>query len=71
MTDNHSAMTRVVVIGGGYVGSLAANHLRLRADIDVTARTVELESGSAVDYDYVVYAVPRLRTARSPWSARG
>jgi len=26
----------VVVIGGGYAGTLAANHLRLRADIDIT-----------------------------------
>jgi NADH:quinone reductase (non-electrogenic) len=28
--------THVVVIGGGYAGTLAANHLRLRADVDVT-----------------------------------
>ncbi|MFI8977344.1 hypothetical protein ACIGO9_31005 [Nocardia asteroides] len=28
--------TKVVVIGGGYVGALAANHLRLRDDIDIT-----------------------------------
>ncbi|KUI40843.1 pyridine nucleotide-disulfide oxidoreductase [Mycobacterium sp. GA-1199] len=28
--------TRVVVIGGGYSGILAANHLRLRDDVDVT-----------------------------------
>ncbi|MFI9550614.1 NAD(P)/FAD-dependent oxidoreductase [Nonomuraea endophytica] len=27
---------RVVVIGGGYAGTLAANHLRLRADVDIT-----------------------------------
>jgi NADH dehydrogenase len=26
----------VVVIGGGYAGTLAANHLRLRADVDIT-----------------------------------
>src|SRR5579875_187043 len=26
----------VVVIGGGYAGTLAANHLRLRADLDIT-----------------------------------
>ncbi len=32
MTD----MTRVVVVGGGYAGTLAANRLRLRADIDIT-----------------------------------
>jgi NADH dehydrogenase len=28
--------TRVVIIGGGYAGTLAANHLRLRPDIDIT-----------------------------------
>src|SRR5205085_491311 len=28
--------TRVVVIGGGYAGTLAANHLQLRDDVDVT-----------------------------------
>jgi NADH dehydrogenase len=33
MTDTR---TRVVVIGGGYAGTLAANHLRLRADVDIT-----------------------------------
>jgi NADH:quinone reductase (non-electrogenic) len=27
---------RVVVIGGGYAGTLAANNLRLRADVDIT-----------------------------------
>ena len=28
--------THVVVIGGGYAGTLAANHLRLRTDVDIT-----------------------------------
>jgi NADH:ubiquinone reductase (H+-translocating) len=28
--------THVVVIGGGYAGTLAANHLRLRNDVDIT-----------------------------------
>lgn len=28
--------TRVIVIGGGYAGTLAANNLRLRADVDIT-----------------------------------
>lgn len=28
--------THVVVLGGGYAGTLAANHLRLRADVDIT-----------------------------------
>ncbi|WP_344470863.1 NAD(P)/FAD-dependent oxidoreductase [Nonomuraea monospora] len=97
---------KVVVIGGGYAGTLAANHLRMRSDthitlvnsrpefvervrlhqyvagtgeaavdygtllgegvelvvdsaarIDTAAREVRLESGRALDYDYVVYAV--------------
>ena len=33
MTDTS---TRVVVIGGGYAGMLAANHLRMRDDVDIT-----------------------------------
>nr|WP_090343039.1 FAD-dependent oxidoreductase [Mycolicibacterium malmesburyense]CRL73760.1 NADH dehydrogenase, FAD-containing subunit [Mycolicibacterium malmesburyense] len=98
--------TRVVVIGGGYSGVLAANRLRQRSDVDVTvvnprpkfverirlhqmvaagydagvdygtllgdgirlvvdtavridaaARTVVLESGRELDYDYIIYAV--------------
>jgi NADH dehydrogenase len=118
MTVNPSTMIRVVVIGGGYAGTLAANHLRLRADIDIAlvnprpvfverlrlhqfvahtheatigyesllgkgirlivdravridtaARTVELESGPALDYDYVVYAVGS--TATAPASVPG
>ena len=28
--------TRVVVIGGGYAGVIAANHLRLRPDVQIT-----------------------------------
>ena len=28
--------TRVIVIGGGYAGVLAANHLRLNEDVDIT-----------------------------------
>jgi NADH:ubiquinone reductase (H+-translocating) len=28
--------TRVVVVGGGYAGTLAANHLRLRPDVEIT-----------------------------------
>ena len=34
MTDR-TCTTKVVVLGGGYAGTLAANHLRTRADIDV------------------------------------
>jgi NADH dehydrogenase len=33
MTDKR---THVVVIGGGYAGTLAANHLRMRDDVDIT-----------------------------------
>ncbi|TDC85389.1 FAD-dependent oxidoreductase [Nonomuraea deserti] len=100
------ARHKVVVLGGGYAGTFAANHLRLRGDVDITlvnarpefvdrvrlhqfvagtgeatvdygtllgegvrlvvdsaacidtaARTVRLESGRALDYDYVIYAV--------------
>ncbi|MEW5810463.1 MAG: FAD-dependent oxidoreductase [Actinomycetota bacterium] len=101
-----STTTRVVVIGGGYAGVLAANRLRQRTDIDITlvnprphfverirlhqlvagnddaiedysavladsvklvvdsaehidasARKLHLESGSVLDYDYLIYAV--------------
>jgi NADH dehydrogenase len=107
MTGNHTP--KVVVIGGGYSGTLAANHLRMRSGtntpditlvnprpkfverirlhqfaagnydatvdygsllgtgiklvvdtanrIDTANRTVELASGSALDFDYVIYAV--------------
>ena len=33
MTNQH---THIVVIGGGYAGTLAANHLRLRSDVEIT-----------------------------------
>jgi NADH:ubiquinone reductase (H+-translocating) len=105
MTE-YNATPKVVVIGGGYSGTLAANHLRMRAGVDITlvnprpkfverirlhqlvaghydatvdygsllgdgiklvvdtatridtaGRTVELTSGRALDYDYVIYAV--------------
>ncbi|WP_280471807.1 NAD(P)/FAD-dependent oxidoreductase [Nocardia cyriacigeorgica] len=104
--SEHSTPNKVVVIGGGYAGALAANRLRMRADVDITlinprarfvdrvrlhqfvagtceaevdfgtllaeevrlvvdsatridaaAHTVELASGSTLDYDYLVYAV--------------
>ncbi|WP_394362460.1 NAD(P)/FAD-dependent oxidoreductase [Amycolatopsis sp. SB7-3] len=32
----HKTRHKVVVIGGGYAGTLAANRLRMRADIDIT-----------------------------------
>ncbi|MGZ0145925.1 NAD(P)/FAD-dependent oxidoreductase [Kribbella sp. WER1] len=102
MSEHH----KVVVLGGGYAGTLAANRLRQRADVDVTlvnprprfverirlhqfvartgdvtidygtllaegvdlvvdsatridtaGRTVELASGRALDYDYLIYAI--------------
>jgi NADH:ubiquinone reductase (H+-translocating) len=34
MTEHTSP--KVVVLGGGYAGTIAANHLRLRADVDLT-----------------------------------
>jgi NADH:ubiquinone reductase (H+-translocating) len=61
MTDQR---THIVVIGGGYAGTLAANHLRLQADVEITLvnprpvfveriRLHQLAAGSgtaAVDY---------------------
>ncbi|HYR16035.1 MAG TPA: FAD-dependent oxidoreductase, partial [Mycobacterium sp.] len=35
MTEQN-ATTNVVVIGGGYAGTTAANHLRMRADVNIT-----------------------------------
>jgi NADH dehydrogenase len=34
--SEHSTSHKVVVIGGGYAGTLAANRLRTRADVDIT-----------------------------------
>lgn len=99
-------ITRVVIVGGGYAGTLAANRLRQRPDLEITlvnprpvfverirlhqlvadtgaatadygsllgdgiqlvvdaveridtvARRLELTSGTALDYDYLIYAV--------------
>src|SRR6201987_2145030 len=36
MTEMATLRTHVVVVGGGYAGTLAANHLRQRTDVDVT-----------------------------------
>lgn len=114
MTAHHTVSPRVVVIGGGYSGIYAANHLRLRSDLDITvvnprphfverirlhqfaagthpatvdygsllgsgirlvvdtatridtdARRVELRSGDALDYDYLMGAAPRSTPTRS------
>ncbi len=35
MTE-HNTPVKVIVIGGGYAGTIAANHLRMRADVDIT-----------------------------------
>jgi NADH:ubiquinone reductase (H+-translocating) len=117
MTEQNGT-TKVVVIGGGYAGTTAANHLRMRADVNITlvnprpkfverirlhqhvagnydatvdygtllgtgvalvvdsvaridtaARKVELASGGALDYDYVIYTVGS--TAATPSSVPG
>ena len=36
MTEMPDPRTHVVVVGGGYAGTLAANHLRLRPEVDIT-----------------------------------
>jgi NADH dehydrogenase len=36
MTERPAPRTRVVVAGGGYAGTIAANHLRQRSDVDIT-----------------------------------
>ncbi|OBG22182.1 NAD(P)/FAD-dependent oxidoreductase [Mycobacterium sp. 852002-51057_SCH5723018] len=46
MTELTAPRTHVVVVGGGYAGTLAANHLRQRPDVDITlinARPVFVE----------------------------
>ncbi|MBF6073909.1 FAD-dependent oxidoreductase [Nocardia beijingensis] len=118
MTEHNNTGFKVVVIGGGYAGTVAANRLRQRDDVEITvvnsrprfverlrlhqfvagtgqaeadygpllgdgvhlavdeatridpvARTVELASGRALDYDYVVYAVGS--TAAPPTAVPG
>ena len=105
MSVSDRRKTRVVVIGGGYSGSMAANRLRLSKDVEITvvnprpefvertrlhqvatgtrqvthdygkllgndislvvdtaeridtrARVVQLASGTALEYDYLIYA---------------
>src|ERR1700746_3537025 len=36
MTELATPRTRVVVVGGGYAGTLGPNRLRQRADVDIT-----------------------------------
>ncbi len=63
MTGNR---THVVVIGGGYAGTLAANHLRLRADVDITLVNPApgSSSGSACISSSRATVTPRPTTAR-------
>ncbi|MCV7282660.1 FAD-dependent oxidoreductase [Mycolicibacterium flavescens] len=57
-THTHTT-TKVVVIGGGYAGTLAANHLRVRDDLDITlinprprfVERIRLHQLAAADYD--------------------
>jgi NADH:ubiquinone reductase (H+-translocating) len=73
MSENN-ATTNIVVIGGGYAGTLAANHLHTRADVNVTLvnprptfveriRLHQLVAGSgsaAVDYHTMLNPRARL-----------
>ncbi len=61
MTE-YNATPKVVVIGGGYSGTLAANHLRMRADVDITlvnprpkfVERIRLHQHAAGNYDATV-----------------
>src|ERR1700753_3683597 len=117
MSEVAAQRTHVVVVGGGYAGTLAANHLRQRPDIDITlvnsrpvfverirlhqlvadsgaatadygtllgdgirlvvdaveridgaARRLLLTSGTALDSDYLIYAVGSTGAVPSPQS---
>ncbi|WP_372667936.1 NAD(P)/FAD-dependent oxidoreductase [Amycolatopsis kentuckyensis] len=114
MSEHSTRNIKIVVIGGGYAGTVAANRLRKYGGVDITlvnprprfvdrvrlhqfvagtgeaevnygtllgdgvrlvidnatridtaARTVELASGQALDFDYVIYAVGSTGTAPS------
>ena len=61
-TARLAAATRVVVIGGGYSGTLAANYLRLRGDLQITlvnprpkfVERIRLHQMAAGNYDAAV-----------------
>jgi NADH dehydrogenase len=73
MTDHNHISTKVVVIGGGYAGTLAANHLLIRDDVEVTLinprpmfvqriRLHQLVAGTgSATVDYEALLNPRLR----------
>ena len=69
MTDHNAtdssrlaAETNVVVIGGGYAGTTAANHLRMRTDVNITlvnprpkfVERIRLHQHAAGNYDATV-----------------
>ena len=57
-----AAETNVVVIGGGYAGTTAANHLRMRTDVNITlvnprpkfVERIRLHQHAAGNYDATV-----------------
>ena len=73
MTDHNNISTKVVVIGGGYAGTLAANHLLIRDDVEVRLinprpmfvqriRLHQLVAGTgSATVDYEALLNPRLR----------
>src|SRR3954466_4954434 len=62
MTDHNATNTKVVVIGGGYAGTTAANHLRMRTDVNITlvnprpkfVERIRLHQHTAGNYDATV-----------------
>ena len=75
MTD-HNATTNVVVIGGGYAGTTAANHLRMRADVNITlvnprpkfVERIRLHQHVAGNYDATVDYGTLLGEGVGSWS---
>jgi len=61
-TSRLAAATKVVVIGGGYSGTMASNHLRLRGDVEITlvnprpkfVERIRLHQHAAGNYDATV-----------------
>ncbi|MEU6721054.1 hypothetical protein ABZ897_57195 [Nonomuraea sp. NPDC046802] len=63
-TSERPTPHKVVVIGGGYAGTLAANHLRTRADVDITLVNPRPEFVERIRLHQFVAARPRWTTAR-------